>query len=65
MVYKIDPAKCISCGTCAGVCPVMAIGPSASGKYEIDPAKCISCGTCVGLCPVMAIAVDVPTAPKA
>ncbi len=53
--YKIDPATCIACGTCAGVCPVMAIAPGANGKYEIDPNKCISCGTCVALCPVSAI----------
>ncbi len=54
MAYKIDPNKCIACGSCAGVCPVMAIA-AAGGKYAIDPHKCISCGTCVGLCPVMAI----------
>ncbi|MDL2295933.1 4Fe-4S binding protein [Lachnospiraceae bacterium OttesenSCG-928-E19] len=66
MVYKIDPSKCIACGTCAGVCPVMAIAP-ANGKYAIDPAKCISCGTCAAVCPVGAIAVDMPApaAPKA
>ncbi|MBS7386491.1 MAG: 4Fe-4S binding protein, partial [Alphaproteobacteria bacterium] len=23
----IDPAKCISCGTCAAICPVGAIAP--------------------------------------
>lgn len=57
MAYKIDPSKCVTCGTCAGVCPVMAIAPK-DGKYAIDPAKCIHCGTCAAVCPVMAIAPD-------
>lgn len=59
MVYKIDATKCVTCGTCAGVCPVMAIGPDA-GKYKIDSTKCMSCGACAGVCPVGAIAVDIP-----
>ena len=63
MSYKIDPMKCISCGTCAGVCPVMAISPK-DGKYWIDPAKWINCGTCAGICPVGAIAMDMPTPVK-
>jgi ferredoxin len=54
MAYKIDSSKCISCGTCSGICPACAIA-AAGGKYEIDPKKCISCGTCVGICPVGAI----------
>lgn len=62
MVYKIDPNKCVTCGACAGVCPVAAISPK-DGKYWINPEMCISCGTCAGVCPMMAIAVDVP-APK-
>lgn len=57
MAYKIDSSKCVACGTCAGVCPVMAIAPK-DGKYAIDPAKCIHCGTCAAVCPVMAIAPD-------
>ncbi|MDR1207364.1 MAG: 4Fe-4S binding protein [Rickettsiales bacterium] len=59
MPYKIDPNKCIVCGTCAGVCPVAAIS-NKDGKYWIDPALCISCGTCAGMCPVAAIAADIP-----
>lgn len=61
MAYKIDSSKCIACGTCAGVCPVMAIAPK-DGKYAIDPTKCISCGACANVCPVHAISVDVPAA---
>lgn len=57
MAYKIDTPTCIACGTCAAVCPAMAIDP-ADGKYKIDPNKCIDCGTCAAMCPVAAIAKD-------
>lgn len=50
MAYKITD-KCISCGACAGSCPVSCIS-SGDTKYEIDPEQCIECGTCAGVCPV-------------
>ena len=53
MAYKIGDA-CISCGACAGGCPVGAIA-EGDGKFEIDPEKCISCGACVFMCPFGAI----------
>lgn len=46
--------ECISCGACAGSCPVEAIS-EGDGKYEIDAATCTDCGTCVDECPVEAI----------
>ncbi len=52
MAYKITD-KCISCGACAGACPVSCIEPG-NNVYVIDPEKCISCGTCAGVCPVEA-----------
>lgn len=54
MAFQIGDS-CISCGACAGGCPVGAIAEGA-GKFEIDADKCISCGACAGGCPVGAIA---------
>ena len=53
MAYVINDT-CVSCGSCAGECPVNAIA-QGDGKYEIDADACISCGTCAGVCPTGAI----------
>lgn len=53
MAYKIDD-QCISCGACAGTCPVGAIS-EGDGKFEIDESACVECGACAGGCPVGAI----------
>ena len=53
MAYKITDA-CVSCGTCAGECPVGAIS-QVDSQYEIDPNACVDCGTCAGACPTGAI----------
>ena len=52
MAYKISE-KCISCGACAGACPMNCISQGAE-RYFRDPAVCIDCGTCAGVCPVEA-----------
>ena len=46
--------SCISCGTCAGACPMGAIS-EGDGKYEINADTCIDCGACEAQCPVGAI----------
>ena len=53
MAYVINDG-CVSCGSCAGQCPVGAIS-EGDGKYVIDEGACISCGSCAGQCPVGAI----------
>ena len=49
MAYQISD-DCISCGVCAGNCPVNAIS-EGDGKFEIDAEKCIECGACSYICP--------------
>lgn len=50
MAYLIND-NCISCGACAGECPVSCIS-EGDGKYVIDADTCIDCGTCASVCPV-------------
>lgn len=51
---KVDDAKCIYCGSCVGVCPVMALRLE-NDKIKWDGSKCIFCGTCERICPADAI----------
>ena len=53
MAYVISDAW-VSCGTCAGECPVGAIS-EGDGKYVIDANACLDCGSCAGACPTEAI----------
>ena len=53
MAYVITD-ECVSCGTCAGECPVEAISED-DDKYVIDADTCVDCGTCAGVCPTEAI----------
>ena len=53
MAYKITDA-CISCGACAGACPVEAISEQ-DGVCVIDQDTCLGCGACSEACPTGAI----------
>lgn len=53
MAYVISDA-CVSCGACAGGCPVGAIN-EGDGQFVIDADSCIDCGACAGTCPTGAI----------
>jgi len=68
---RIDPAACINCGRCQGVCPynaivfqpvpceqgcpVGAIKKDERGREFIDYSLCIFCGRCTRACPFGAI----------
>ena len=46
--------ECVSCGACAGTCPVEAISEGAD-KYVVNPEICIDCGACEDVCPTGAV----------
>lgn len=56
--YKVDPDKCMACGSCFKLgCPAIIRG-EAKGKLfkaQIDPAVCIGCDVCAQLCKFGAI----------
>jgi heterodisulfide reductase subunit A2 len=54
-VSQVDQSKCISCMTCAKVCPYGAPSVNADHKAEIIAAKCMGCGICAAECPACAI----------
>jgi len=45
---KVDPERCVQCGTCAAVCPMGSIDPADVTQFT---GICIKCGACEKKCP--------------
>lgn len=51
--------KCVHCGVCIPVCPVLAFEvDNVTKKITFNKNKCIACELCVGVCPYKAITVE-------
>ncbi|MBU3896550.1 MAG: 4Fe-4S binding protein [Nanoarchaeota archaeon] len=57
MVWSIDNEKCLRCGTCVSVCPIIALDLKERGII-CDKTKCTLCNNCSKACPVKAIKVE-------
>jgi 2-oxoacid:acceptor oxidoreductase delta subunit (pyruvate/2-ketoisovalerate family) len=60
-IPKTDYKKCIGCGTCARVCPEIAIKMIKKNNKNIpktDYDFCKGCGLCAEECPVKAIRME-------
>ena len=52
----VDRRDCVSCGTCAAVCPLGAVEVVRGCYAQVDPARCVGCGRCIRACPTGCIA---------
>ena len=60
-IPKLSLDKCVGCGKCAKVCPILAIemaGDSKKKKAEVDTEICLGCGVCARNCLVKAIEME-------
>jgi pyruvate ferredoxin oxidoreductase delta subunit len=61
-IPRTDKEHCISCGTCARVCPENCIKmidqPEGRPKPETDYNFCKGCGVCAEECPVKVIKME-------
>ena len=54
---RFDTDKCVQCGKCADVCPVLRLDMAETGPCIPKGApQCIHCGSCIAACPSDAIA---------
>jgi formate hydrogenlyase subunit 6/NADH:ubiquinone oxidoreductase subunit I len=61
-IPKVSTEKCIGCGKCEKVCPILAISMENSGDdaaakrhAKVDEEICLGCGVCARNCPTKAI----------
>jgi ferredoxin len=61
-IPKVSLEKCIGCGKCEKVCPILAISmeeakdnPAAKKHAKVDEEICLGCGVCARNCPTKAI----------
>lgn len=54
-IPHITKDKCIGCGKCANVCPILAISMEDTRHPVVDHEICLGCGVCARNCPVGAI----------
>jgi len=52
-MVTIDTSKCVACGGCIDLCPVIAIS-MINDIVTIDNEKCTECTICVKVCPMRA-----------
>ncbi len=62
-IPKISLEKCITCGKCAKVCPILAIAMEENGtdsrkRPVINEEICLGCGVCARNCPAKAIELE-------
>ncbi|MBI5228740.1 4Fe-4S binding protein [Candidatus Micrarchaeota archaeon] len=54
--FRLDERKCIYCGGCVSVCPVLAITLEET-RIICDQKKCTRCRACEKVCPLKAITI--------
>jgi len=52
-MVKVDRDKCVGCGGCIDLCPMIAIS-MVKDMAMIDNTLCVECKICVRVCPVKA-----------
>ena len=57
MSWKWNKNKCLRCGGCVGVCPMLALELTENG-IEHSKDLCINCRICEEFCPVKAIKIE-------
>jgi len=59
---RVDPKRCIGCGTCVASCAAGAAQMGPEGKAVIETSLCTGCAECVAACPAGAIPINWKTA---